>query len=55
MSGHVGTSVEGATVLVAPQFQKVICRPCGEVACRSPPIILKPAGNARTGASVLRR
>src|SRR3954452_8140179 len=53
--GHVGTSLDEGTVLAAPQFQYVICIPCGDVACRSPAIILKPAGNTRTGASVLRR
>src|SRR5690242_17192422 len=53
--GHVGTSVDGGTLLAAPQFQNVICRPCGDDAVRSPATILKPAGNARKGASVLRR
>src|SRR6266576_6739571 len=36
VSGHVGTSVDAGTLLAAPQFQEVICMPCGDVACRSP-------------------
>src|SRR6476619_3216727 len=53
--GQVGTSVDGGTLPAAPQFQNVICTPCGDDAARLPAIILKPAGKARSGASDLRR
>ena len=54
-SGHVGTVLCGRTPPSGPQFHVVIDIACGVVDFELPAIILKPVGNACSGASVCRR
>jgi hypothetical protein len=53
--GHVGTVLEGAIPASAPQFQKVILRSCGLVACAFPATTFSPCGNVWMRASEWRR
>src|SRR3954471_5866618 len=55
VSGQVGTVDEAAIGTLAPQFQNVTRSGWAAIAWESPATARNPAGNGRTGLSVLRR